>query len=65
MALEKWTPAEVSRLTFMAIEDLSMWADVVKARTGRDPLMTLETIGLLKEYRADHGWNPNGFGKET
>jgi len=55
----------VSRLTFMAIEDLSMWADVVKIRTGQDPLMTLDTIAKLKEYRADHGWNPNGFGRET
>jgi hypothetical protein len=62
---EKWTPAEVSRLTFMAIEDLSMWADVVKIRTGKEPSMTLDTIARLKEYRADHGWNANGFGREA
>lgn len=57
--------AKMSRMLFAARENLSMWGDVVTARTGKIPTSVLELVEEIDAYRAEHGWSPNGFGGEA
>jgi hypothetical protein len=51
-------------MLFQAREDLDMWADTVRSRTGSDPASVRRLIAEIDEYRAERGWSPNGFGRE-
>lgn len=54
----------LSRLLFEAREALDMFADVMRSRTGQEPADLLRTRDELDAYRAEQGWNPDGFGGE-
>jgi hypothetical protein len=57
--------ARLSKLLFSARESLSMWADVVESRSGRPDQYTRRLVAEIDAYRAEQGWNPDGFGGET
>ena len=60
----KMSAANLSRLLFMAREELDMWADVVEARTGQPATSTRRLIADIDQMRAAEGWSPHGFGSE-
>jgi hypothetical protein len=57
--------ARLSRLLFVAREEIEMWADYVRAKTGQDPESTRRVLAEIDAYRAERGWNPHGFGGEA
>jgi hypothetical protein len=58
-------PVELSKLLFEARESLSMWADVVESRAGKPDDSTRGLIARIDHYRAERGWDPDGFGNEA
>ena len=56
--------ARLSKLLFDSREAAEMYADIVKARTGMDPDNLRQLVADIDAYRAERGWNPNGFGGE-
>lgn len=56
--------AMLSRMLFTAREQLTMWADVVTARTGRQDPSLAALIAEIDAYRAQRGWSPHGYGGE-
>lgn len=59
-----FTDADLSRLTWEAREVAAMYHNTVKARTGVNDEWTASVRDRLDAYRAERGWNPNGFGDE-
>jgi hypothetical protein len=58
--------ARLSRLLFIAREDIEMYADVVEARMGPGTGSRLRRdVAEIDAYRAERGWSPHGFGGET
>lgn len=55
----------LSRLLFESREQIEMWSDVVERQGGKPSSYTRELVRRIDAYRADRGWNPNGFGGET
>jgi hypothetical protein len=51
-------------MLFQARENLEMWADVVESKTGLPAASVRRLVDEIDEYRSEHGWNPNGFGRE-
>ena len=60
-----FSEAELSRLLFDAREIVSMYGDVVHARTGQRDDWCTRTRDGLDAYRAERGWSPHGFGGES
>lgn len=56
--------ARLSRLMFEARELIDMFGDVVERQSGRTDNWSRRVRDELDAYRADRGWNPNGFGGE-
>lgn len=56
--------AELSAMLFDAREIISMYADVVVARTGQIDAWLDTTIRRIDSYRAERGWSPDGHGGE-
>jgi hypothetical protein len=56
--------AELSKLLFLAREELEMWADVVESETGKPADSTRRVIEGIDAYRQERGWSPHGFGSE-
>lgn len=59
------TAAQLSKLLFEAREAVDMYADIVAARTGGRSLYLDQLRDRIDDYRAECGWNPNGFGGES
>lgn len=59
------TDAELSKLLFMAREQIDMWADVVAARTGQRPEYIDSVRDCIDAYREERGWSQHGFGGES
>lgn len=55
----------LSKLLWDARENLEILADVVERRSGRPDTFTRGLVRQIDEYRAEQGWNPNGFGGES
>jgi hypothetical protein len=54
----------LSKLLFEARESISMWADVVEARYGARDRYNRALVQKIDDFRAEHGWNPHGYGGE-
>jgi hypothetical protein len=55
----------LSRLLFDAYEAVSMYADVVEARSGRRDEHLDRLRADITQYRLERGWSPTGFGGES
>ena len=55
----------LSRLLFEAREVASMYADVVKAMTGKDDQWLPRLTAEIDAYREQRGWPADGFGGEV
>jgi len=58
------TKAELSRMLWDARETAEMYADVVQSRMGTADMHNLALRDRIDAFRAEQGWNPNGFGGE-
>jgi hypothetical protein len=56
--------ARLSRLLWEARELIDMLHDIVSARTGKDDAWSVRVRDEIDAYRAEKGWNPDGFGGE-
>jgi hypothetical protein len=57
--------ARLSRLLFEAWEVASMYRDVVRHTDGRDDPWLERLVDEIEAYRAEQGWQPDGFGGEV
>lgn len=56
--------ARLSRMLWESREAAEMYADVVRARMGSDPAHLRGLVARIDAYRAERGWDPDGFGGE-
>lgn len=54
----------LSRILFLAREEIEMWADVVESRTGAPANVPRSIVREIDAYREEQGWNLHGFGDE-
>ena len=54
----------LSRLLFEARELIDMYADVVSRSSGTPDAWSTRVRDEIDAYRANRGWNPNGYGRE-
>lgn len=55
----------LSRLLWDCREIVEMYLDVVEGRGGRRSEYLRRILGEIEAYRAERGWDPDGFGGET
>jgi hypothetical protein len=56
--------ARLSKMLYEAREAAEMFADVVKAQSGREDAWLRRVIADIDAYRTEHGWSLDGFGGE-
>lgn len=55
--------ARLSRLLFLAREQIEMWADVITAY-GEQAEAERQLVAEIDLYRAEQGWSATGYGDE-
>lgn len=56
--------ADLSKLLFEARDAIEILADLVEARVGKPSTHERQLVERIDAYRAERGWNPDGFGQE-
>jgi len=64
MRLDESEARQLSKLLFCAMDDLSMWRDVVEQDSGKPATGLNRAIQEIADFRSKLGWSPSGFGGE-